>query len=237
MNHFSHEEHPLILDKVPKVNGDDDEAVVICYGCQKQILEPEAYSCLPCEFFLHKRCAELPKQINHPMHPKHPLILHKESPYHALGYCICDACYIDDWKFFTYHCSLCEFDLDVSCAILDRGFQHESHEHPLISLPWPGTLFCNACRTTEQDSSYVCSICPFWIHKKCALLPKKVDFKDHNHSLLLAYSIPLEHRSFNKFCEVCHENTRPADWCYYCGPCRYFIHLKCLVSPDSKPIS
>ncbi|XP_027083434.1 protein VACUOLELESS GAMETOPHYTES-like [Coffea arabica] len=122
IQHFSHDEHPLIMIELQKNNdnGDgDDKKVEICYGCQKQILEPTAYCCFSCNFFLHKPCAEIPLQITHPMHPQHPLVLHKEPPYSS-GSCTCHACGQKGWKFFTYNCSLCKFDLDISCASQDR---------------------------------------------------------------------------------------------------------------------
>ncbi|XP_027094031.1 uncharacterized protein [Coffea arabica] len=231
LEHFSHEEHPLILCELQKENddGSTDQKSAVCYGCQEQILDPAAYCCFRCDFFLHKRCAELPRQIRHPMHSQHDLVLHGKSPY-SWGGCICSACGQYDWKVFTYHCSLCEFDLDVSCAILDqREIKLNCHDHPLRQLKKPATFLCNACDKVEEDSSYLCTICPFWIHRKCALLPRTVKHKDHNHSLLLAYSLPSEHCSFRQQCSVCWKKVHLSRWVYYCGPCRYFVHITCVV--------
>ncbi|XP_027081249.2 uncharacterized protein [Coffea arabica] len=237
LNHFSHEEHPLILSELRKENDDGsiDRKFVVCYGCQEQILDPAAYCCFACHFFLHKRCAELPRQIRHPMHSQHDLVLLGKPPYYSRS-CICDACGQDDWKFFTYHCSLCEFDLDVSCAILDqpeileqREIELDCHHHRLIQLEKPASFLCDACGKVDEDSSYLCPTCQFWIHKKCALRPTKVKHKDHNHSLQLAYSLPSDHRKFPQQCSVCWKKVRLRDWVYYCGPCRYFVHITCVV--------
>ncbi|XP_027181723.1 uncharacterized protein LOC113780104 [Coffea eugenioides] len=228
LNHFSHEEHPLILCELQKENddGSTDQKSAVCYGCQEQILDPAAYSCFRCDFFLHKRCAELPRQITHPMHFLHPLVL-LGRPAYSSGCCSCNACGQGHWKYFTYHCSLCEFDLDVSCAILDqREIKLDCHDHPLIQLKRPATIYCNK---DVKDSSYLCTICPFWIHKKCALLPTTVKHKDHNHPLLLAYSLPSDYRSFEQSCPVCRKRVHLSDWLYYCGPCRYFVHVTCVV--------
>ncbi|CDP19812.1 unnamed protein product [Coffea canephora] len=112
------------------------------------------------------------------MHSQHDLVLHGKSPYpYISGGCICNACGQDDWKFFTYHCSSCEFDLDVKCALLSSTVKH----------------------------------------------------KDHNHPLHLAYSLPSDYRSFPQGCSVCREKVHPSDWVYYCGPCRYFVHVTCIV--------
>ncbi|CDP14956.1 unnamed protein product [Coffea canephora] len=232
LEHFSHKKHPLILCELRKENDDGsiDQKSAVCYGCQQQILDPAAYCCFRCDFFLHKRCAELPRQIRHPMHSQHDLVLHGKSPYSSRISCVCNACGQRGWEFFTYHCSLCEFDLDVSCAILDqREIKLDCHDHPLIQRKRPATFYCNACGKDVKDSSYLCTVCPFWIHKKCALLSSTVKHKDHNHPLHLAYSLPSENRSFRQGCSVCREKVHPSRWVYYCGPCRYFVHVTCVV--------
>ncbi|XP_027080687.2 uncharacterized protein [Coffea arabica] len=230
LEHFSHEEHPLILCELQKENDDGsiDQKSAVCYGCQEQISDSTAYCCFRCDFFLHKRCAELPRQIRHPMHSQHDLVLLRNPTYFSGG-CSCNACGQGGWKYFTYHCSLCKFDLDVSCAILDqREIKLDCHDHPLREQR-PATFYCNACREDVKDSSYLCTVCPFWIHKKCALLSSTVKHKDHNHSLLLAYSLPPGFRSFRQQCFVCWKKVHPSDWVYYCGPCRYFVHVTCVV--------
>ncbi|XP_027181728.1 uncharacterized protein LOC113780110 [Coffea eugenioides] len=195
----------------------------------EQILDPAAYCCFRCDFFLHKRCAELPRQIRLPMHSQHDLVLHGKPPYSSRC-CFCNACGQDDWKFFTYHCSSCEFDLDVSCAILEpREIELDCHDHPLVQLQKKASFLCDACGKVDEDSSYLCTICPFWIHKKCALRPTTVKHKDHNHPLHLAYSLPSDYRKFPQQCSVCWKKVRLRDWVYYCGPCRYFVHITCVV--------
>ncbi|XP_027181722.1 uncharacterized protein LOC113780103 [Coffea eugenioides] len=229
LNHFSHEEHPLILCELQKENDDGsiDQKSAVCYGCQEQILDPAAYCCFRCDFFLHKRCAELPRQITHPMHSQHHLVLLGKPPYSSNSY-ICDACG-QDWKFFNYYCSSCDFGLDVSCAILDqREIKLDCHDHPLRQQR-PATFYCNACDMVDEDSSYLCTICPFWIHKKCALRSTTVKHKDHDHSLLLAYSLPSDYRKFQQQCPVCWKTVHLSRWVYYCGPCRYFVHFACVV--------
>jgi hypothetical protein len=70
LQHFSHE-HPLTLNE--ELNKDHER--FICVGCLNQMLGPN-YTCKEChEFILHKSCAELPRELEHPLHPKHPLLL------------------------------------------------------------------------------------------------------------------------------------------------------------------
>ncbi|CAK9160717.1 unnamed protein product [Ilex paraguariensis] len=80
--HFSHE-HRLIPMEVRKEKGG---RVTCCVGCLKPILGA-AYSCTvisntskrACYFFLHKRCAELPEEIENPLHQHHVLSLRKDK--------------------------------------------------------------------------------------------------------------------------------------------------------------
>lgn len=227
LKHFSHEEHPLILSQVQKK--------LTCYGCPKKILEPKAHYCFSCDFFLHKLCAELPRQIRHPIHFEHPLKLLKELPEYYVT-CICDACGQRDCKYFFYHCSLCAFSLDVSCGtagqgfeaeITDRRFKHKSHEHTRILQQSQATVYCDACQVVKKDASYMCSTCPFWIHKNCASLLDLVYHKCYNHLLELACFNPSQHHSFIQKCTVCHYRICRNLWSYYCGPCRFFVHVGC----------
>ncbi|KAL1826026.1 hypothetical protein ACET3Z_012804 [Daucus carota] len=83
LKHDSHE-HELNLIEV--------DAYMVgkgkCGVCEMQINEASSiYKCLTEDcpnnslslfFFLHKSCAELPKQITHPHHPQHSLVLGRE---------------------------------------------------------------------------------------------------------------------------------------------------------------
>ncbi|KAI5560377.1 hypothetical protein BDE02_16G043400 [Populus trichocarpa] len=71
------------------------------------------YSCTSYYFFLHKKCAELPREIKRRIHPRHPLHLLEKAPYEG-GY-ICNRC-AKPFNSFVYHCSFCKFDLDIKCA-------------------------------------------------------------------------------------------------------------------------
>ncbi|XP_027158539.1 uncharacterized protein LOC113760169 [Coffea eugenioides] len=78
--------------------------------------------------------------------------------------------------------------------------------------------------------SYMCTTCSFWIHEECASLPtiKGLEDHDHDHPLTLAYQLPLEFRRYNFECEFCRKVLKPSEWVYYCGRCRYFVHVYCL---------
>ncbi|KAL3533820.1 hypothetical protein ACH5RR_007341 [Cinchona calisaya] len=230
--HFSHEKHPLILTQLGQQD-DGDHQKSNCYGCQKPTLAEPTYTCEECNIFLHKQCAELPREITHPLHAEHPIKLLAAkslySTYERLFFC--NACK-QETNSFTYHCdSGCEFYVDISCAFAEGKLEHPSHEqHPMMLLRRLARFNCDACGTDEEQQSYVCYICSFWIHRSCALLPKISHRKEHDHPLSLAYYLPIEYRRYEIPCDICFKEIPVQNWVYYCGPCRYFVHLKCMTT-------
>ncbi|KAK3035146.1 hypothetical protein RJ639_032819 [Escallonia herrerae] len=233
--HFSHE-HPLTLDEVQK----DDDGEVTCCGCLKTIVD-SAYGCKKCGFFLHKTCAELPEKITHTMHPQHQLQLfarpvssHKpDCPNSLFQTCDCNVCGLKS-RGFTYRCSLCDFNVGVSCASDKTAMKLDFHEHPLTYVQRPASFRCDACLKEDKDVSYRCTGCPFWIHKSCAMLPKTKRSNDHVHPLVLAYSLPTEDCMFENYCDICSQSVHPSAWLYYCGDCKYYAHIVCAMSELSR---
>ncbi|XP_028089972.1 uncharacterized protein LOC114290295 [Camellia sinensis] len=196
-----------------------------CSACRQPINGSWICVCLECNCLLDESCAQWPSQIDHPLHPQHPLTLlvhhHFDSASNR-----CSAC----GKVlvgFTFHCSDCNFSLDPCCASLiplssqnsqgraigreaeEEEFQIQqlSHRHPLIpcEMTIKGyTITCDACRLHfEEDSSvvYVCLECKFLLHKSCADLPLKVkhSFCHPQHALtLIEYSIRRSEDPFVK---------------------------------------
>ncbi|KAM7502387.1 hypothetical protein LguiB_001291 [Lonicera macranthoides] len=230
LDHFSHD-HPLILvDEARKEDDDKDE--VVCNGCHKPILD-SAYTCSKCDYFLHEKCAQLPKEILHPKHLEHPLTLVSRLPYKG-SECICNVCHRGGWRWFTYRCSLCEFDIDMICATEERVVEHESHPHPLTILHQKVPFECDACGMEDRDSSYFCSTCEFWIHKSCYSSPSTFKHGDHDHPLQLNYFLPYNNRRLKYKCDVCKGKLHPNYWVYNCDRCRYFVHIKCAKSEPKR---
>nr|XP_027067417.1 uncharacterized protein LOC113693027 [Coffea arabica] len=215
----------------------DDQKPInsVCYGCQKPILEEPTYKCSECNIFLHKTCAELPREmLHHPLHPNHPLKLLPNSPYPKDRRCLCDACR-QPWNSFVYHCYRCNFDLDILCAFPQGKLEHPSHEHPLTLVQRIASFACDACGTKEEQQSYICTACTFWIHRSCALLPTINHRKPHQHPLSLAYCFPIEYCRYEIPCDISFKKIPFQNWVYYCGPCRYFVHLKCMTRDRILP--
>ncbi|CAH1420574.1 unnamed protein product [Lactuca virosa] len=144
--HFSHM-HPLILvylqsnhnnetsDEEDEDEGAHENDFVVkdnhvgqCNMCKEHIYSFHLcyYYCKDCDYSLHKFCAELPNILRkHPLHPNHNLTLSKSfqdsNPVydfdHELTCCICNL----KWKYFcNYHCSVCKFNMDITCATISQ---------------------------------------------------------------------------------------------------------------------
>lgn len=232
IEHFSHK-HLLVLNEGIENKDDDDSGreEVFCDACWKPIIKEGGcayYSCSEsdgCEFFLHKTCAELPREIKHPMHPEHSLTLFAVPPY-ASESSGCDICRSVS-RGFTYNCSVCEYDVEVECAFEDCSFRHQSHDHNLTLLQRPAIFHCDACDRVAEDLSYHCTECPFWIHKSCASSPATIEPTFHSHPLTLSYSIPDKYRTIWQYCNICKERLNPCNWLYMCAGCTIFIHINC----------
>ncbi|KAA8517095.1 hypothetical protein F0562_017388 [Nyssa sinensis] len=226
--HFSHD-HPLILNEEKKHDG---EEVRRCNGCLAEIVPGPYYCCSKRDFFLHKLCAELPLEMQHHMHPEHPLTLIARRGLY------CNVCG-EQCKNFTYACLPFDFYVDILCAsLMERKIEHKSHKHPLILLRRPALLFCYACGTEHKGIFYFCTTCgQFWMNKHCASLPSTIEHSDHHHLLSLAYSLPYDYYKFQYTCDICGKYFNRVCWFYYCKECRYLAHVNCATSkplPDRK---
>lgn len=140
-----------------------------CHVCNRSVIGSCTYTCrglanIDCQsLYLHKSCAELPKQINLSLLPR------------PCGF-YCDI-FRGSVK-VSYACIDCEFDVCAFCAFEQRVLHHQGHKVHTLTLMKKTVLFeCDTCNKTAEDSSYVCTTCDFWIHMSCAFPP--------SHSCLL----------------------------------------------------
>lgn len=135
---------------------------VICYGC--------VYCCL----FVHERCLDLPREIQHPVHLAHPL---RRLDYtHNCDLRTCDACGLRIYG-PPLSCVECDFDLHLRCAdSLLRGLLQESHNHRLFYVNNNATSAffkgspCQICMRTDiisLYSYYKCVECDLKFHFEC----------------------------------------------------------------------
>ncbi|GMN73571.1 hypothetical protein TIFTF001_054322, partial [Ficus carica] len=116
IQHWIHE-HPLFLRKDHEINNER------CGMCNEEIVAPyNYYACDACEFYVHKSCAELPPNINHPFHPSHPFTLLAHSNYY------CNSCHQKFQNALQFGCGRCDLNMDVECALIPH-ITCEGREH------------------------------------------------------------------------------------------------------------
>ncbi|KAM7530218.1 hypothetical protein LguiB_033628 [Lonicera macranthoides] len=257
MKHFSHE-HPLKLIEKARRDVGDEEEEILCDGCRESVIlgSAAAYGCNECKYILHKKCAELTKEINHPMHLEHPLTLHSRPPYES-SECICNICRIQDWKWFTYHCSICEFDVHLSCALLvEDVIIHEGHHHPLTFVP---RYFAHLkCATLEKkplmlrssEDYFDSDLMNFPLPDKSIDLISRlvksttlevvndvvrdqlIDFS-HDHPLILVEVQSNDAEIMINKEVQCHGCVQPVSVPFYtCRDCNFFLHKCCAELPE-----
>ena len=247
INYFCHE-HPLFL------NNQYDGEALDCDVCGKVVTNSEpVYACeqslcnssrrSSVRVILHKRCGELPRRLlSDPSHPEHPLHLfdYRHLPIRHE----CNICGVEIGIKLGYRCPSCDFDIHVECRnsglLKERvELQHPSHIHPLILMRNHELPFmCDGCGTNDVDMAYICSTCEYWVHATCALLPILLlqDRHQHHHPLSLAFCFPMKHRRYQYKCVYCDKDFDMKCWLYFCGDCRYFVHLKCVGSTTKQDI-
>ncbi|XP_021902852.1 uncharacterized protein LOC110818328 [Carica papaya] len=212
LHHFSHT-HPLTFYEGPENT--------YCSGCLESIVKESSYGCSQCDYFLHRRCAELPREISHPVHRRHPLLL---QPYQqGLDCVLCRR----SGQSLVYYCSLCYFSLDIKCAeILPPVIQSKTHEHPFTLLCKKISFSCDACGRDGSHSPYVCTSCNLTVHNHCISLPRTIRIIRHEHLLKHTFFLHESESDWRR-CSICHEGLRADRGCYHCPACDYAAHVHC----------
>ncbi|KAH7515302.1 hypothetical protein FEM48_Zijuj10G0012300 [Ziziphus jujuba var. spinosa] len=242
--------HHLSPCAITRSNGDFNN---ICEGCGLHIpIGSFVFNCLAqsCRsYFLHVKCSQVPKEMNHPFHPQHSLTLLQRVP-HQLDSsqdlpCFCSACCkrIDDFRFFL-RCSDCNFNLDILCSFRKADVKCHHHEdHDLLYLHDTADpvneFLCSVCNTLSDAADfYRCVECNVNIHPGCLSLPTEVNSDFHVHPFILTSSIKEgdDHDdSRTYYCDICEERRDPAHATYSSQECHLDAHFKCVLPPESIP--
>ncbi|XP_023750539.2 uncharacterized protein LOC111898882 [Lactuca sativa] len=221
----------------------------LCHICKEEInlLHRYYYRCMGemCTFSVHEFCYDLPRILEHPLHP-HPLIL-TGNPCGQIFENRCRICQTHhENSAVHYQCFSCyDFFVYVSCAlkIEKNTIHHPSHPHLLMSAIAKHILCeCNACGKRHEGVFYQCTTCVgFTIHKDCAKLPRNLLIQErtdgafyHFHPLTLSYSFPEKDQKAKHHprCRVCTNGFYDMEnlWIYKCDVCMYYAHLDCATS-------
>ncbi|XVF83465.1 hypothetical protein PTKIN_Ptkin16aG0488400 [Pterospermum kingtungense] len=195
-----------------------------CFACWKPLLDAVYFS-PDCGFYLHVKCADLSAEINHLLHPQHPLILQFNSQRLS-----CKICQKPQDRGFVYSCSSpCEFVLHVECAAMPTKLSqlYYHRKHPLTLQFVDEALPCHLCQKTEVSETvhYLCSICKFVLHVGCVSLPPTIieDKVHHEHNFTVL------RREVSLICDACGTSGNFVP--YICSTCNHIVHKKCISLP------
>ena len=224
--HVCNNEHSLVFNE-------DERRGILCWACREPVLGP-SYSCIKCnKFHHHKSCAELPHELQHPLHPKHSLILFAEwKRVCDKEYSKCEVCkeFLEE---YTYGCSHCNFNLHSKCASLPLTIETEVHDHPLTRM-WKSIKFtCDLCGK-EGNVPFLCASCNFCIHPSCASYVRNVKVIRHDHILHLTISSLEVSQSVSQFCRLCVQKVDTDYGFYYCSSCDFVAHLDCATDKENR---
>ncbi|KAL5546993.1 hypothetical protein UlMin_006680 [Ulmus minor] len=178
IQHFSHQ-HPMPLVHI------DPQHHIQCFACQS-LCSGLAYACTTCKHFLHKLCAELPLEIQHPAHLYHPIFLRVMHWTFT-----CNICRKEKKNTLIYDCKQCynEFKICVKCyhATIRPSIKYRYHEHLLCFIEDSAHLAqCNAydnyCHQLvcsddlhrSTNSFVLCTKCDFRMHFICGPLQSTI---------------------------------------------------------------
>ncbi|CAN8287874.1 unnamed protein product, partial [Cochlearia groenlandica] len=216
IQHYSHKEHHLRLDK----SGVFLEERESCDACAYPIYQDHFYGCTSCDFILHETCAKLPTQKRHVVSTS-PFLLNRFQNH----YTKCVACGVLFNGFvYTYR----TFGLDVRCATISGSYLHQSHPHPLFYTSPRGV--CSVCK---KEAAHVLRCvqddCEYVLDFKCVLLPNKVKHRVDDHFLDLCYGEKITTGSGKYWCDICEKETDPTTWFYTCKDCGVTLHTNCVL--------
>ncbi|XVF62092.1 hypothetical protein PTKIN_Ptkin08bG0189600 [Pterospermum kingtungense] len=227
-------------------------SLTYCYGGGRRCCEVcgeetsgASYTCRSCNGWLHDSCAKelqhLPQEILfHPLHSQHQL---KYLRFDLNWDFICDGCLCISAG-SRYNCSLCNFNLDLTCASLaddpipvqewrtslKKTIQHYSHYDKLTLFKYrkikEDDYTCSWCekRLSDSDVCYGCIDDGIFLHEGCIKkIPRKIKHPFHDHPLLLQYASIDE-------CQACGELTFSSfSPCYVCQSqsCKFRLDFRC----------
>ena len=225
---WAHGEHPLQLVTVDQLN-DEKDVLFICDGCAKPIRNDGHlfYACVPCKYFLHKFCGELP--TTNPQSPSHRILYNKYSPAYKLF--LCHGCHywgnVISFRGDQPRNSL-PFEEHIACSALPKMIKHESHPHPLHLNSYKPTS-CKAC----DDKRYFytwhgCEGCDFHLCAGCIMKASRVKHRWDPHPLRLIFDPGMVEDHEHEFqCEFCSQDLDTNFWFYHCDDCDLSFHLRC----------
>ncbi|KAJ4896587.1 Cysteine/Histidine-rich C1 domain family protein [Raphanus sativus] len=233
-----------------------------CDACGFSLDTPfsdHVYSCLLCNYMVHRTCIYLPRVIKITRHPHR--LSHTSSivPSRQLSCGVCRKTV--DVNYGSYSCNKgCPYAVHSKCAtkkkvwdgkdlegvpeeeeeilepfswIDEETIQHFSHDHHHLKIRRNGeNKFCEACTLpmTVSDRFYSCIKCEFVLHETCASLPRRKHHPVHKHPLNLERKYYYRDGFFP--CDGCTRHC--CGFIYRCSEkdCEFQLDVRCASLPD-----
>ncbi|XVF77743.1 hypothetical protein PTKIN_Ptkin14bG0071400 [Pterospermum kingtungense] len=197
-----------------------------CFACWKPLVH-SPYLSPDCGFSLHRKCSDLPLELNHLFHRQHSLLLQFNR-----GRLPCKICQKTQPRGLVYCCPICEFVLHIECML--PIIEHTSSREHRFSKLWlrQSSFTCDACGTSGNYDSHICSTCNLIVHEKCISLPRIIKSLWHHHLIFHEYFVVDNERGTLE-CEICHEEVNKDCGSYYCSDCKFILHVNCALQETS----
>ncbi|KAG7567213.1 Protein kinase C-like phorbol ester/diacylglycerol-binding domain [Arabidopsis thaliana x Arabidopsis arenosa] len=216
-----------------------------CNMCDTKI-HGNPCKCETCSFQSHDFCAGLGQPSRHQFHLNHPLTLLPNSP--RWMKMTCKSCKVDI-KGFNLFCRICNFIIDINCALKDKKMHGALHmgqiglciqdKHSLfqviVSRSYPIT--CSICDEKLCGKAFSCVMCEDIYHPLCIQVGRRVLVGHPLHSdHMLAISLlesgskgpamPSQKREKPQ-CTACQLNIT-TKYSYHCTICKINFHIDCI---------
>ncbi|OMO55183.1 C1-like protein [Corchorus olitorius] len=204
-----------------------------CRGCRKLLSGP-IYKCLDCYmFFFHKKCSELPLQINNPYDRAHPLSLILRNPTAHQQNCSCSLCKIK-WNGIVYCCLFCNIELTPEDVSAPSTIIAAGDETPWTLVSCRISFICDFCGDDGDRTPYISAAGDLILHKDCISMPKAIRIARYPHPICHVYSVQQNQVEDQLDCRICHENVNVRYGCYCCcaSDCNYIAHVNCATDKD-----
>ncbi|XP_060667572.1 uncharacterized protein LOC132799527 [Ziziphus jujuba] len=164
---------------------------------------------------------------------------------------MCSSHY-ENW---SYSCDLCNFSIDIYCALKsptvafeskEKG-QHLCHKQPMkhVEIKHGKEVKCYICELPLLRQAYTCNICRYFFHKSCIeLLPEPIHLKPtlmyptHDHLLCLKRKRNEDEKTRCNACYTyckqlvaCNELAHTERYIFCCQNCNFEVHLLCGLLP------
>ena len=238
--------HPLILVGDEEEDHDYNHKLV-CDICIKIITIPSPfYRCSQqtggCSFLAHKVCAELlpiikfeiPTGFDSDSLMAQPFLYPDKSYFSSIFLCFFCCLPSNAPCYYFPENDLGPLMVDLSCMAAPMIIKYSSHSQHLLFRTcglWRASPASCCIRGCSNFDVYQCTVCDFFIHIRCALLPKMVHFHEFDqHPLHLITTGTSSSGCDHDFCEVCEEGIECKYWFYHCAKCDYSFHVNCIPS-------